>query len=530
MKRITIIFLLLLLAVGCEKILHTEDTSIGEIEDYDGLLSAAGGVYGKLTKTVREITFYKVNLKGDDLNFYDPNYEEYYTNEPHCAEDRVISMETAYTWRRLYQVIASANNILCQFEPDSTNGGPINEVLGEIYLIRAYCYFRLTRTYGRIPLVVNTDISYTLPKPSFGEIYEFIEGDLKTAGNLLPENNNSARIPYVTPHRGVAKAILAELYLNWAGYPVKDISKYTLAAREAGGVIDNAEFYGFGLMDDFADLWDRAHLYNTESVLTIFGADPASSTILDEVNIAYTGLAYSDQSFCNRSTIMETPDLPCVWLWFYAAEINFFNNYPRGYRKEVTFLTNIYVPDEYPYYPQIDTGYFHINTVSTCSRIAYRKFFYDPFVADTMQFDRSKYFSLYFGDQKVYLFRFTHTMLTYAEAMARSGQLNGQAYECVNRIRRRARQLDLYSPSAYDLPQGLSPEAFADSVVWERAWELCGEPEGRWFDLVRLEKVEDLPQLRHPEEGGPPYTAITKSYYFFSIPAGDQNLNPNLGD
>jgi hypothetical protein len=79
------------------------------------------------------------------------------------------------------------------------------------------------------------------------------------------------------------------------------------------------------------------------------------------------------------------------------------------------------------------------------------------------------------------------------------------------------------------LPIGLSAEAFADSVVWERAWELCGEPEGRWFDLVRLEMVENLPKLRYSDEVDPPIT-FDKSAYFFSIPTSDTILNHNLGN
>jgi hypothetical protein len=112
--------------------------------------------------------------------------------------------------------------------------------------------------------------------------------------------------------------------------------------------------------------------------------------------------------------------------------------------------------------------------------------------------------------------------------MARSGQLNTKAYDCVNRIRRRAHHLDLEVPSAFDLPSGLSANAFADSVVWERAWELCAEPEGRWFDLIRLEMVEDLPKLRNLSEGGPPGLVFDKSVYFFPIPESDKVLNPNL--
>ena len=58
-----------------------------------------------------------------------------------------------------------------------------------------------------------------------------------------------------------------------------------------------------------------------------------------------------------------------------------------------------------------------------------------------------------------------HTLLTYAEAKARSGQLDASAYEAVNMVRRRANKVDINSPSKYDLQPGLSATQFADSVV-----------------------------------------------------------------
>jgi hypothetical protein len=212
--------------------------------------------------------------------------------------------------------------------------------------------------------------------------------------------------------------------------------------------------------------------------------------------------------------------------------MNFFNNYPPGYRKEITFYTNIYVPNEDPYYPAIDTGYIHINHISGCSRIGYRKFYYMPQIIpvvwnfEGIPTEIIEY--VVYGSPRVYLFRYAHTLLTYAEAEARAGNPNAKAYECVNQIRRRAHKIDLHSPSVYDLQPGLSPAVFADSVVWERAWELCGEPEGRWFDLIRLEQVENLPNLRDLGENGPPNYPADKNDYFFPLPDFDQNLNPNL--
>ena len=134
-----------------------------------------------------------------------------------------------------------------------------------------------------------------------------------------------------------------------------------------------------------------------------------------------------------------------------------------------------------------------------------------------------------FGTPRVILYRYPHTLLTYAEAKARIGEADASAYEAVNMIRRRANHVDLFNPSEYDLPPGLATEQFVDSVVWERAWEFAGEPEGRWFDLLRLNQVKDLPSLRHPDEGDVPVYPITTDDYFFPIPESDIYLNPNLG-
>lgn len=525
MKKILFLYTIILLLAGCKKLMHEEEISIGKITSYDQLVSATGGVYGMLASMLKR-NYYRINLNGDDLNIGTFNYEFYLYlyDQTNCwrkdnpyNEDRFIG-----SWQNNYSIVASVNNILCQFNLAEIKDKKFKEIIGEIYFIRAYCYLRLTRTYGEVPIINNIDNNYTVSKSSFIDIYRFIEHDLKMAMELLPENNASARMPYITPHRGSAKAILVELYLSWAGYPIKDDSKYTLAAKEAGETIDSASFFGLGLLPDFAYLWDKDHLYNSETVFSLYCAN------------SLTKYSYYEYNW-NGFYVGDFGDLPLDWNKnakpnFYPVEINFYNNFPTGYRKEITFYTTIFYNrsqhDSLGNIVKMDTGHIHIDKVDPCSRIAYRKFYYEPTEIKIIE-ETGYEVKYYFGCARVYLFRYAHTVLTYAEALARSGQVNEKAYNCVNQIRRRAHHLDLNSPSVYDLQPGLSPEAFADSVVWERAWELCGEPEGRWFDLVRLEKVEELPRLRDPMEGGPPLT-FDKSVYYFKSPPGDDLLNPNL--
>ena len=512
----------MLICLGCDDLFHEEEISIGKIESVAELESAVDGVWARLADifTGEDVVYERIfteSSKGDDLSESSATYSYYYGTGNNCSGFSGIQ---SHSWSMLYSIVISSNNIITQFNPIEQEKEEIKQLLGEAYLLRAYCLFRLTRTYGRIPLIQDIEINYTKPLSSFEEIYSFIESDLQTAMTLLPESNYEARHLYSSPHRGTAKALLAEVYLSWAGYPVKDETKYALAAREAGAVVDSAGFFGFSLEEDFAHVWDNTFRYNPETVLALFFADPASTDEMTEINTYYFGRYYNYES-----TLLTRPDSLWMLFWRFATEINFYNRYPKSYRKDITFFTTIYVPRWY-YYLQIDTGYVYVDVANKCARPVFRKFFYSP------SLKRREYenFALnnFYGNSKISLFRYAHALLTYAEAMARSGQLDASAYEAVNQIRRRANQVDLFTSSDFDLPAGLSAEAFADSVVQERAWELAGEFEGRWFDLVRLEKVEELEYTRHPDEGGFPQYTVTKEDYFMKIPEGEQYLNPNL--
>ena len=523
-----------LLITSCTKLLHKEDISIGRIENYDQLLGAVAGVYGRMDRAVNLRTgFYGANLKGDDLCNYYGEYD-FDTSTGQCFQPTAVPLDqfNRGNWSFLYDVIGSANNIIIQYNLSTTKDAATRALLGEIYLLRAYCYFRLTRTYGEIPLVDNINVSYSTPKASFIQIYQFIENDLKTAMTLLPDNNSTARIPYVTPHRGTAKAMLAEVYLSRAGYPLKDISKYTLAAKEAGEVIDSADYFGYALLNDFAWLWDRAHLYNSESEFSLYCSN-TNDPEYPSITYYWNGFYYASDfaALFDWGSIVPGKE---VFIQYYASGVKFYNDYPPEYRKEITFFTNLY-----HYYRTDSAGirvyrdslYSHMDRITSCSRIAYRKFYYDPeIISDSLVYVAYGNDETYYGLPRIYIFRYAMTLLTYAEAMARSGKPDAKAYECVNEIRRRAHHLDPYSPSAYDLQPGMPPEAFADSVVAERGRELAGEPEGRWFDLLRLDRVNELSDLLDPDEQVSPDVHLSEQYYFLFPPQGDVDLNPNLGE
>ena len=74
------------------------------------------------------------------------------------------------------------------------------------------------------------------------------------------------------------------------------------------------------------------------------------------------------------------------------------------------------------------------------------------------------------------IYRYADVLLMKAEALSQTGQYD-EALEIINRIRTRAR--------VAPLELSLTPEAFEDAIMAERANELAYEGK-RWFDLLRL--------------------------------------------
>ena len=118
----------------------------------------------------------------------------------------------------------------------------------------------------------------------------------------------------------------------------------------------------------------------------------------------------------------------------------------------------------------------------------------------------------YASSNPIIFMRYAEVLLIYAEAQARSGNVDASAYAAINAVRQRA--------GLPNLETGLNSEAFIKAVIQERAWEFAGEWH-RWFDLVRTETVKEANSNRDPNEipliGDPG----DESKWFLPIPGGD---------
>lgn len=455
---------LLYLFTSCEKIIEQPPTEFQIIDNIDEIEKSINSAYSTMAKALSYYTY--LTVKSDDIILM----EKFLTFRP----GRLPTVAPTNFYRYSFLSILMSNKIIGNYQNLEQPDPEFDQYVGEAYFLRAYNLFKLTRVFGKIPLVTDLEVNYNTKRASYTEIYSQIVNDLQTAQDFLPDTYFTARVPSRTPHDGLCEALLAEVYLTMGGFPLYAEDGYEKALKTSKAVIDNAEFYGFILMEDFAELWNWDTHINSEAHWLIY---------------------FNDDNFYPS----DGKDLE-AWTYILRPEHTFFHDYPLNYRKHITFWMYHYEED----YFLVDSIHFTYETWNyTYPRIAdfqtyviakkhivnipasnphseffpvediygssydywYHNAFHNIIETDSnsIQLVRDE-FTQYF-----HLHRYSQTLLTFAEAKARAGGIDKEAYEAINIIRRRANKAPLYLSSAYDLEEGLSNAQFADSVVAERA-------------------------------------------------------------
>lgn len=485
MKKITIIILAILWN-GCSDFLE-EDLSgqlVGNsaLNTVQGLEAALTGAYKGLGHTWAYGFFHStgvsVTMGGDDVTTHAASNKQSAREFDQFAVSSANG-NAAAIYNGCYKTVQGANNILNNYQNTIGDEAVINQIVGEAHFLRAFAYYWLIRMYGSIPLITTAEYSeelLTVEKSDAAAVYALIEQDLLKAEQLMADNKRDPG----RPNRGSAKALLADVYLTQAGWPIKDNSKYASAAAKAKEVIDDKERYGFDLVPTFEEL---------------FANDPSIPT-LPEYVFQLSSYINSGQATNVTYGVAAMPGEQSGWDNFFA-EINFFNDFPAGPRKDVTFRTQFKLADgttipweesqtKHPYYSKF---WVKGDEVTVASNL--------PMV----------------------FMRYAHVLTIYAEAKARSSGPDQLAYDALNALRVRGGSAPVSALAAAD---------FAQAVVDERAWEFAAEST-RWFDLVRLEMVESANANKHAWDLRP-ISAITKEDYVFPLPLSEVLANPNLGD
>ncbi|HEX6426956.1 MAG TPA: RagB/SusD family nutrient uptake outer membrane protein [Niastella sp.] len=372
-------------------------------------------------------------------------------------------------WNYFYATIKSANSLIQNYtKATSATEEQRNNAAGYAYFMRAISYFFLTRTWGEVPMPTEAAPEANRPNATVSEIYNLIIGDLQKAETMLPDhwsgkaNQNGIDI---LATKGSAKALLANVYLTMAGWPLKQTDKYSLAAAKSKEVIDGKAIWGYDLMEYISDVWKIKNKYNKEAVFACYYNNDIPTFSWENGNMMGPN-AFS-------------PDYEEGGWDDGYGEISFYNKFPAGPRKNATYQTAYFVKND--------------STKVVTWQNTLQKHPYFLKYRDDDSYDWSTHKANdWWGSATSFIIRYPEVLLTYAEAKAMSSGVDATAYNAINQVRQRA--------GLPALPTGLSQTAFRDSVIAERGWEFAAECGIRWFDLVRTESVQKANSSRNAGE------------------------------
>ena len=399
-----------------------------------------GGGWGGNNASVLEFLTGKAdgNSQTEAFKFYDLEYDAraFYING---------------WWAGMYSGIARANLAIQKIGeittlPAATKTG----MIAEAKFMRALYYFQLARMYGDVPKITTliSDLgAVQTPRSPVKEIYdEIIIPDLLEAEkSALPWRDVAGRASI-----GAVKALLADVYLTYAGFPVKAGNQfYAESAKRSKELIDNGTF---SLFPEYTDMINPANRNQKEFILQVQHEKDIRHNGMTPVTLpTLRGVAsYSDEygGLTPRKEFVESFEAGDKR----AGEKQFFYTFYKGH------------PSDYPVgdarRERLDLGGYYL----------YKWF-------DKQAIDSDAKANLNYT-----IYRYADVLLLYAEAANRAeGKPNPQAQKALNDIRARA-LLPPVTTTAVD--------AFEQAVWAERYFELCYENK-MWFDMVRTRKVRN---------------------------------------
>lgn len=460
-------------------------------------------------------------LAGDDISTHPAsNKQSLREFDQYNVADNNTWMVTL--WEQRFKVIKAANFII-NYAGRTQNVSPeeINTAIAQARYWRAYSYFYLVTTWGKVPVMLEEKIDYNAPLETEEKIYELIVEDLKFAEKNLPVLYTEA--PFgrnginIAVSEGAAKATLSYVYMCMAGWPLnKGNEYYKLAADKAEEVIDAADnhTYYYKLLDEYKQVHSIACNYNNPEVLL--------------------GIYYNRDRTPNSIPLTDIPlDVIQNGWGDTNGEIKFWKDFPEGPRKDATYMPKIILADgklhdwwDDPSNQREVVAPIFMKTVESATR--------------GQDFDYKNPTALPAnGEKTVQVIRLSQVYCWFAEATARQGQVTQKAVDILNRVRNRAdgKKTDKYNIS-------LEPNELAEAAYNEHGWEMAGYYWAgfatRARDMFRMYRFKDHFEYRknNPEiEVAPGVNRKEKvavagtwddSKMYAPYPYEDAILNPNL--
>jgi len=223
-KFIYIAFSTVLLGLtSCEDQLDQKPVSSTTAESFysntNDFTQAVNGVYSKLTSYPSQ-ALWLGEMRSDNLNvLHDGNRDWQGINDfsPNITTTGFI----ANAWNDNFNGIFNANSVLEALETKGsiiTDAALRSRFTAETRFLRAFYYFQLVRTFGKVPLIekpLTAAEVESVPRSAAADIYKLIIADLEFAIQNLPVSYTGANIGRAT--NNAAKGLLGLVYLTRSG-------------------------------------------------------------------------------------------------------------------------------------------------------------------------------------------------------------------------------------------------------------------------------------------------------------------------
>lgn len=407
---------------------------------------ALSGVYSAMVNASSrggyDVNFYLLasEVRSNNFNAISQNgNRDYYAINR--FQDTSSTDEMEILWEDAYQQISYANTLLSRIDAvPFTDPATREQYRSEARFLRAYAYFELMRSFGKVPLVdkpVSPEEAAKIPRTDLATLYTFITSEIEASVAGLKNIYDAANKGRIT--KSAAHAMLGRIYLTGSGFPLNNSSYVSKAKDHLSAVIQGeGQFVTFA--SNFADLFKSANdnKYHIFEIQHISGGLSQGSYLPSYVS---PNFGTADPYYNPQGSLFSSAEL--------GVSQSLIDTYePGDLRLPLTIRTSFIATNGQP-----DQAKFFVK-------------FREKGIVLTNRYDWPINFPI---------IRYEDVLLMYAEILNNQGNTSS-AVQHLNRIRQRAGLTPVSS--------SISAADFTTALRKERRVEFAGEGV-YWHDLVR---------------------------------------------